>query len=87
MRTPPELTAQGLVLWRLRRSPEEQLWCSVHDFAGDLSLIVQDPAAPRTAAAEAHQHIESLVNRADRLRDQLLAAGWELVDADLDEPD
>ena len=83
----PELTAEGLVLWRVRRSPHEQLWCSVHDFVGELSLTVQDPAAPRAAAAESHPDIGSLITRADHLQEQLLAAGWELVDIDLDEPD
>ncbi len=83
----PEVTASGLILWRLRLSPEEQLWCSVHDFAGDLSLTVQDPAEARTAAAAAHPNIGSLIDRAEHLRDQLEAAGWRLVDVDLDEPD
>ena len=83
----PELMAEGLILWRVRRSPHEQLWCAVHDLAGELSLTLQDPAAPRAAAAEAHPGIGSLIARADHLRDHLLAAGWELVDVDLDEPD
>ena len=83
----PEVTARGLVLWRLRRSPEEQLWCSVRDFGGDLAFVVQDPAAPRTAVAEPHRDIASLVDRAETLRAQLRAAGWQLVDVDLDEPD
>ena len=83
----PELTAHGLVLWRLRRSQHEQLWCSVHDFAGELSLTVQDPAVPRAAAAEAHQNIGSLMDRAEHVRDQLVADGWTVVDVDLDEPD
>ena len=83
----PEVTAHGLVLWRLRRSPEEQLWCSVRNFAGELTLVVQDPAAARTAVAEPHPHIASLVGRAETLRDQLIAAGWQMVDVDLDEPD
>jgi len=83
----PELTADGLILWRMRRSSHEQLWCSVHDFAGALSLTLQDPAAPRAAAAEAHPEIGSLIDRANHLQEHLLSAGWELVDVDLDEPD
>ncbi len=83
----PEVTAHGLILWRLRRSPEEQLWCTVRDFAGELALVVQDPAAPRTAAAQPHADIVFLIDRAETLRDQLVADGWQLVDVDLDEPD
>ena len=83
----PELTANGLILWRVRRSRHEQLWCSVNDFAGELSLTVQDPAAPRVAAAEVHQNIGSLMDRAEHVRDKLVADGWTLVDVDLDGPD
>lgn len=87
MPTFPELAVYGLVLWRLRRSTEEQLWCSVEDSTGDLLLLIQDPAAPRTGLSEAHPHIASLVDRAEALRNQLEAEGWQLVDVDLDEPD
>ena len=83
----PEVTAEGLILWRMRRSPHEQLWCSVHDFAGELSLTIQNPAQPGTADAEVHSNIGSVIDHADRMRDQLLAGGWEIVDIDLDEPD
>ncbi len=83
----PEVTAEGLVLWRVRRSPDEQLWCSVHDFVGELSMTVHNPSTPRTADAEVHSNIGSLIDRADHLQKQLLAAGWEVVDVDLDEPD
>ena len=81
------MTAHGLVLWRLRRSPEEQLWCTVRDFAGELALVVQNQATPRTAIAEPHPDIARLIDRAETLREQLMAAGWQLVDVDLDEPD
>ena len=81
------MTAHGLVLWRMRRSPDQQLWCSVCDRASELALTVQDPAERRTAVAEPHAHIGSLIDRAENLRDQLEAAGWQLVDVDLDEPD
>ena len=75
------------MLWRMRRSPEEQLWCSVRDHSGELALIVQDPSTPRTAVAESHSHIRSLVDRATIMCDQLSAAGWTVVDVDFDEPD
>ena len=77
----------GLVLWRLRRSPEKHLWCSVRESQAQLTLILQDPATPRTAVAEGHQDIQSLVERAEYLRHHLELAGWEVVDVDLDEPD
>ena len=83
----PELTASGLVLWRLRRSSDQQLWCSVRDRDGELGLTVHEPAADRTLVSELHQSITPLVNRADNLRHQLVDAGWQVVDVDLDEPD
>ena len=81
----PELLTQGLTLWRLRRSRNEQLWCSVRDREGSLALIVQDPSMPRTAISEAHPHVESLVDRAESLRQELEATGWQPVDVDIDE--
>ena len=37
--------------------------------------------------AEAHLAVVPLMNRTWGLRDQFVAAGWEEVDVDLDEPD
>ena len=85
--SPPEVTTNGLVLWRMRRSPEEQLWCSVRDHADELALIFQDPSTPGATVAERHSHIGPLVDRATHMRDQLSAAGWTVVDVDFDEPD
>lgn len=82
----PELTAWGLVLWRLRRSQDQQLWCSVRDVGGELALTVHDPANDRSAVAEVHPEIVPLVHRADALKDQFVCAGWQLIDIDLDEP-
>ena len=64
----PELTTRGLILWRLRRSPDEQLWCSVCDLAGELTLTVHAPGMPRTSMAEVHPHVGSLVERASTLQ-------------------
>jgi hypothetical protein len=83
----PELTASGLVLWRLRRSSEQQLWCSVHDRRGELGLTVHEPAGDRILVSEIHSNIMPLMNRADHLREQLVCAGWQVVDVDFDEPD
>ncbi len=83
----PELTAKGLVLWRLRWSPEQPLWCSVCDGAGGLTLTVHNPATDQAFVTEDHPTITILVDRAADLRDQLVAAGWKAVDVDLDEPD
>ncbi len=52
-----------------------------------LALRVNDPATRQTTVAEVHETIESAIGRADSLRDQFIAAGWQEVDVDLDEPD
>jgi hypothetical protein len=83
----PELTARGLVLWRLRRSSDQQLWCSVHESSGELKLTVHEPSADRTLVSEVHLTIAPLVERAEHLQERLVSAGWQLVDVDLDEPD
>ena len=83
----PELTASGLVLWRLRRSSDQQLWCAVRDRGGELVLTVHEPALDRTLVSELHPTITALVNRAERLHGELVDAGWQVVDVDFDEPD
>ncbi len=82
-----ELTADGLVLWRLRWSSAHQSWCVVENRAGDLTLTVYDQGTDRVQVAEVHETVASAISRADALRDQAVAAGWEVVDVDLDEPD
>ena len=85
--SPPELTKHGLVLWRLRWASDRQLWCEGGDFAGELVLRVDNLATGQTTVSEVHETIESAIGRADSLRDQFIAAGWQEVDVDLDEPD
>ena len=82
----PELTAAGLVLWRLR-VPDHQLWCTVEDSVGQLTLRVHDPGTGQTAVAETHTTIAAVVTRAHELRVQFVADGWIVVDVDLDDPD
>ena len=78
----PELTANGLVLWRLGRD-KRQVCCEVRDVAEGLSLRVHDPGQARTAVSEVHETVEAIVTRADRLRTQFAAAGWHLCDDDV----
>ncbi len=74
-------------LWRLRWGAHSQLWCEVGDFAGELVLRVYDPGTDETTIAEVCESIESALGGADALRVQFVAAGWDVVDVDLDEPD
>lgn len=83
----PELSIDGLVLWRLRRESHQQLWCSVSDFAGEFALTVNNLGTGQVLVAEAHSDIAPLLNRVWGLRDQFVSAGWHEVDVDLDEPD
>ena len=83
----PELSIDGLVLWRLRRESHQQLWCSVSDFAGEFALTVNNFGTGQVLVAEAHEEIGPLMNRVWGLRDQFVSAGWDEVDVDFDEPD
>ena len=76
---PPEVPANGLVLWRLRRDGREW-WCSVADVAERLVLRVHDPNAERTALTETHDTAASVVARADELRAQFADDGWKVVE-------
>ena len=82
-----ELTTDELLLWRVRWASDNQLWCVVENFCGDMTLTIYDHGTNRPALTEVHETIASVVSRADALRDQAIAAGWEVVDVDLDEPD
>lgn len=71
----PELTANGLVLWRVRQPPDRQAWCYVTEFCGEVTLSVHDLGTDDVFIAEVHSSLSSLVERADRIRQRLLAAG------------
>ena len=83
----PEVSATGLVLWRLRRSSAEQYWCSVCDREGELVLTLGNPSSSGMAVSEKHSDISSVIDRAEHLRQQFCATGWVMVDVDFDEPD
>ena len=81
-----ELTANRLVLWRLR-SLTDQLWCSVRVRRGELDLMVLNVAEDEAVIDETQPGIVALMERADDVRDQLVTDGWQEIDVDLDEPD
>ena len=84
----PEFTATGLALWRLRRSPDEQLWCSAYYLGSDeLVRVVHDQATQQPVVEETYVSIARLIECADRVRHPFEAHGWQEVDVDLDEPD
>ena len=83
----PEVTLDGLILWRVRRSPSEQLWCSVRQRGEGLALTIQDPGRPQVTATTVCADIAVLVEAMEHLREDLVATGWQMVDVDLDEPD
>lgn len=78
----PEVTADGLVLWRVRKTKGRQAWCYVTEFCGEVTLSVHDLGTDDVFIAEVHSSLLPLVERADRIRRQLLATGWEDYDPD-----
>ena len=82
----PELAAEALVLWRVRDYPDHHLCCSVSDQGGELVLVIRQPTADTAIMTEVHASIGPLVDRAADLQERYVAAGWEEVDVDLDEP-
>ena len=82
----PELTAEGLVLWRLHRSDGLERWCMVMDFGGALTLVVHELTTDGDdPAAEVHGDFAALVRRSEVLRGELVAEGWHEVEVDPDD--
>lgn len=79
----PELGVAGLVLWRLTGSEADQLRCEVKLTGDALTLSVSQVGTGDVVVSEPHRDLESLVPRAEQLRDSCLAVGWrELSDDD-----
>ena len=78
----------GKLLWRLRSGSNQQLWCSVGKSDRYPCLSIYDPATERSVVVirTFEGDITPLINRAEGMRRQCLAAGWQDVDEDLDEP-
>ena len=76
----PEVSADGLVLWRVRRSPHQELWCCITEFYGELLLGIHDVATDDVLFAKVCWDVVSLVSHAERLRDEYLATGWHVFD-------
>ena len=76
----PEVSAEGLVLWRVRQPPRQELCCCITECCGELILGVHDLVTDDVLFAEAHRDAVSLMSRAEELRDEYLAAGWHTCD-------
>ncbi len=76
----PEVSAEGLVLWRVRQPPARNLCCCITESGGELMLGVHDIVTDDVLFAEVHRDVVSLVSRAEELQDDYLAAGWHACD-------
>ncbi len=79
----PEITTQGLVLWRLQRSPERHIRCLVGRFGAKLVLAVHSEG--KVLVAESHSDIVSVVSQSDAMRASYLRKGWEEVESERDD--
>ena len=79
----PEITTQGLVLWRLQRSPERHIRCLVGRFGAKLVLAVHSEG--KVLVAESHSDIVSIVSQSDAMRASYLRKGWEEVESERDD--
>ena len=82
-----ELPVGDVVLWRLRWTPDRLLSLVVGPRKNVLTLTIHEAASGIMTVGEVHPTIASAVDRAQALRDKFVAAGWEPVDVNLDEPD
>ena len=79
----PEITTQGLVLWRLQRLPERHIRCLVGRFGAKLVLAVHSEG--KVLVAESHSDIVSIVSQSDAMRASYLRKGWEEVESERDD--
>ena len=81
----PELTPDGLVLWRLQQNRDHQLCCYVTEFCGEITLSIHDLDTGEVPIAETHFDVSTLVHRTEQLRRDFLTTGW--LPFELDEED
>jgi hypothetical protein len=79
-----DLMANGLILWRLARGAQSDLWCLVFEHPRGLCFVLDDDphgTQPYTDYGE-HADIVSLVKRTDELKAALMQCGWTELDVD-----
>lgn len=79
-----EVARDGLILWRLTRSQDRDLWCLVFETSIGFVLVVEDhpEGSEPPCMSERHADIIALVGRTDTLKDTFLRDGWTEVDVD-----
>jgi hypothetical protein len=79
-----ELTAGGLILWRLCTSGQPDLWCLAFDLPEGLAFVLEDhpQGSQPSRITEQHADIVTLVNRAEMLKHSLIQSGWTEVDVE-----
>ena len=79
----PEITSQGLALWRLKRSSTRHIRCLVGRFSGKLVLAIHSEG--KVLVAESHSDIVRLVNQAEAMKAAYLRKGWTEIESEQDD--
>jgi hypothetical protein len=79
-----EVARDGLILWRLMRSGDRDLWCLVFETSIGFFLEVDDhpEGTEPPCMSERHADVIALVTRTDTLKNAFLQNGWTEVDVD-----
>ena len=77
LETLAEPTAPPVVVWHLRRMPDQALWCLATKVGHLYALTVCRDTSPRARPMrERFADIASLVTRAEQVKEEFLAMGW-----------
>ena len=79
-----EVARDGLILWRLTRSQDRDLWCLVFESSIGFVRVVEDhpEGSEPPCMSERHADFIAHVGRTDTLKDTFLRDGWTEVDVD-----
>ncbi len=79
-----EAPSRFLVVWHLRRRPDQEVWCLVTKEDDLFALTVsRDPEDPTRPMAGHYTDKASIIRRADLVKQEFLGRGWH--EAGLDE--
>lgn len=79
-----DLMANGLILWRLARAGQSDLWCLVFEHPNGLCFVLDDDPHGTQPYKDYGQHsdIAGLIKRTDVLKAALMQRGWAELDVE-----